>query len=317
MKPHQTQSMDIDDAVANHWIMSRAPVAIHPYLKLMRVDRPVGSWLLLWPCLWALALAARSQGNILPDPILVILFVIGTIIMRGAGCTYNDIIDHRIDAMVARTRHRPIPSGQVSLAGAWSLTISLCLLGLAILLSLNITTILIGSVSLLPVAIYPFMKRITWWPQLFLGLCFNWGSLLGWTAVTGNISPTALLCYVGGMFWTLGYDSIYALQDKEDDALIGIKSTALRLKSAIKPWLAAFYTAALISFSFAGINAGTGMTYQIALGVAAIHAAWQIQTLNVNDSYQCLIRFRSNRDFGGIIFIGIILDAVCSAVLGT
>ena len=230
MKPSGTLLGDIP---VGNWIDRWVPAPVRPYLRLMRLDRPIGTWLLLLPAWWSLALAAPRW----PDLGLMALFALGAVVMRGAGCTVNDIADHKFDAQVARTAARPIPSGAVSVLQA------LCFLGLqlgiglAILLCLNGAALAWGAASLLLVIPYPFMKRITWWPQAWLGLTFNWGALLGWVAVTGRLDAAPLALYAAGLFWTLGYDTIYAHQDKEDDILIGVKSTALRLGAATPAWL--------------------------------------------------------------------------------
>mgnify|MGYP002713120119 CR=1 FL=1 len=304
----------VADAVTGSWVDTRAPQSVRPYLQLMRADRPIGTWLLLWPGWWALAFAAHLQGKILPDPLLFALFGIGAIVMRGAGCVYNDIVDHEFDAKVARTRSRPIPSGRVSLRQAWAFAVALSLVGFVILLQFNWLAIGLGVASLLLIAIYPFMKRITWWPQFFLGLAFNWGAILGWAAATGRVDPAAVVLYIGGISWTLGYDTIYAHQDKEDDALIGVKSTARRLGAATKPWLMGFYSAALCLFALAGTLAGAGLIFLLGIAAAAIHALWQIRTLNIDDPDRCLTLFRANRDFGWIVFLAIVADAAMTAV---
>jgi 4-hydroxybenzoate polyprenyltransferase len=211
------------DIRSGGWIDRLAPVWLRPYLKLARLDRPIGTWLLLFPCWWGLALASKGW----PDPELLIAFALGSVVMRGAGCTYNDMVDREFDARVERTRRRPLPSGAISLRAAAVFLALQLLAGLAILFTFNTITIALGIASLALVFTYPFMKRVTWWPQAFLGLTFNWGVLMGWSAVTGDISLPALLLYTGAIAWTIGYDTIYAHQDKEDDALIGLRSTAL------------------------------------------------------------------------------------------
>ena len=216
------------DAAADNWVARFVPARLRPYAELARLDRPIGGWLLFWPCLWGLALAAAPQ-NIYPPFHLIGLFLVGAFVMRGAGCTFNDIADRHIDAQVARTAGRPLPSGRVSVVAAWGFLLAQALIGLVVLLQFNVTTIFIGVLSLVPVAIYPFMKRITYWPQLFLGLAFNWGALVGYTSLTGQLHLPAGALYAAGIFWTLGYDTIYAHQDREDDALVGVKSSALKL----------------------------------------------------------------------------------------
>ena len=219
----------VADAPRRNWVDRFAPAAVLPYCHLARLDRPIGTWLLFWPCWWSLALAAHWQGNGLPDIWLMVLFGIGAITMRGCGCTYNDLVDREYDGRVARTRSRPIPSGRVSVFQAKAFLVFQALVGLAVLLQFNWFAVVLGAASLLVVAVYPFMKRITYWPQFVLGLAFNWGALLGWAVVTGGLHPAPVVLYIAGIAWTLGYDTIYAHQDKEDDALIGLKSSALKL----------------------------------------------------------------------------------------
>ena len=220
--------MRVSDAPPSNWVDRHAPDFAKPYLRLMRADRPIGTWLLLWPCWWSAALAWKAAGTRIPDLWLLLLFAIGATVMRGAGCVYNDIADRDFDAQVARTRSRPIPSGQVSITQAAIFMVALCLIGLAVLLQFNRFAIILGMASLGIVALYPFMKRITYWPQTVLGLAFSWGALMGWAEVFGRLDAPALLLYAASIAWTVGYDTIYAHQDKEDDALVGLKSTALK-----------------------------------------------------------------------------------------
>lgn len=284
------------------WVERLAPPAARPYLRLARVDRPIGTWLLLFPCWWSVALA--SQGW--PDPLLLILFAIGALVMRGAGCTYNDIVDRDLDAQVERTRQRPLPSGAVTFRSAVIFLALQLLAGFFILLTFNGFTIALGVASLALVFTYPFMKRITWWPQAFLGLTFNWGALMGWSAVTGGLAFPALLLYAGAIAWTIGYDTIYAHQDKEDDALIGVRSTARLFGAASRKWIAAFYALALIGFALAGWTAGLGWPFWAALAGAGVQLAWQVNRLRIDDPSDCLLRFRSNRYIGWILFLGIL-----------
>src|SRR5215210_4928931 len=233
----------VADSTGN-WVDSRAPAWARPYLRLARLDRPIGSWLLLLPCWWSAGLAgvgAREPVNVWH----LLLFFIGAFAMRGAGCTWNDIVDRNLDSLVERTRSRPIPSGQVSVRAAATFLVMQALVGLAVLLQFNRFTVLIGFASLAVVAIYPFMKRITYWPQIVLGLAFSWGALMGWPALFGRLDWPALVLYAGSIVWVIGYDTIYAHQDREDDALIGIKSTALLFQENTKPMLAVFYTLAV------------------------------------------------------------------------
>jgi len=296
------QAGAIQDAPGN-WVDRHAPVWARPWLRLARLDRPIGTWLLLWPCWWAIALASG-------DVWLLLLFALGAVVMRGAGCTFNDIVDRDLDAQVARTANRPLPSGAVSVVAAWIFLIAQCGVGLAILLSLNDFAIVVGVASLFPVAVYPFMKRITYWPQLFLGIAFNWGALLGWAAVTGKLAQPAIWLYLGGIFWTLGYDTIYAHQDAEDDALIGVKSTALKFGANSKPAIASFYAAGLAMFALAGWNADMGWGFWPLLGLAGAHLAWQVVQLDSTNSVNCLRIFRSNRDFGAILFVAIVAGLI-------
>jgi len=301
------------DTVKQGWVNRLSPDFAWPYFQLMRADRPIGTWLLLWPCLWAIALASHWQFWVpehwqfyLPNIFYLILFSLGAFIMRGAGCVINDLADRKYDAMVERTRGRPLPSGRVSVMQALIFLAVLCLLGLLILIQLNIFTIGLGFLSLGLIILYPFMKRITYWPQFVLGLTFNWGALMGWSAVTGGLEWPALLLYGGGIFWTLGYDTIYAHQDKEDDALIGIKSTALRLAENTPRWMIFFYGSAFMLFTLAGYGANMGVLFYGGCVFAAAHLIWQIKKLDINDGDKCLCLFKSNRDFGLILFLAIL-----------
>ena len=288
------------DAVPKSWV-DRAPAAFQPYFRLMRLDRPIGVWLLYWPCVFGIALGASVQSQPIPSPRLLLLFLLGSILMRGAGCTFNDIIDRKYDAKVKRTRGRPIPSGKVSVMAAWIFAGVLCALSLLILLTFNRLTIWLGVASLLFIAAYPFMKRITWWPQAWLGLTFNWGALMGFAAETGHLSWPAFLLYAGCFFWTLGYDTIYAHQDKEDDILIGVKSSALKLGGATRYWLYMFYTIAFVLILLAGLLAGLGIPFALALIVAGLHLVWQVYTIDVDRPLLCLKIFKSNRDTGALM----------------
>jgi len=288
------------------WIDRLAPPFARPYLRLARADRPIGTWLLLIPCWWGTALATPSW----PDWQLFVLFAIGSLVMRGAGCTVNDIADKDFDAQVARTATRPIASGEISLRRASLFLGFLLLLGLAVLLQFNGFSQALGISSLTLVALYPFMKRITYWPQLFLGFTFNWGALMGWAVVYGNISGPALALYAAGVFWTLGYDTIYAHQDKKDDILVGVKSTALKFGTSTKPWLVGFYAVTIIMLSLAGNLAGLNWPFYSALVLGTLHLAWQSQTIDITSPKDCLSKFKSNRDFGLIVLAGIIAGQV-------
>ena len=300
------------DIQRDHWLLRTAPAAARPYLRLARIDRPIGTWLLLFPCWWGLALAA-SRSDQAPDVLWAVyaaLFAVGALVMRGAGCTYNDIVDRDFDAQVARTAQRPIPSGEVSLRQAVVFLLLQLLVGLAVLLCFNGFTIVVGVASLLLVFSYPFMKRITYWPQAWLGLTFNWGALMGWAALTGELALPALLLYVAGIAWTLGYDTIYAHQDKEDDVLIGVKSSALRLGRRTKPWLLVFYVITLILLAMIGVTGAPhgldlGWPYYLGLLAIAGHFVWQVATLDIDDPANCLLRFRANRFVGWLLLAGI------------
>ncbi len=293
------------DIRPDHWLYRLSPPAAWPYFSLMRADRPIGFWLLFLPCLWALLMAPIASGG-LPDWWLLPLFAIGAIAMRGAGCTFNDIADRNFDALVARTATRPIPSGQVSVKQAVAFLGLQLLVALCVLLSLPWLAILMGVASLALVFTYPFMKRVTYWPQAFLGLTFNWGALLGWAAAVDGLAWPALALYLGGFFWTIGYDTIYAHQDREDDALIGVKSTALKFGRKTKPWVAVFYLFALVAWALAGWLAGFGWPYALGLLAAALQLGWQLVTLDIDDGAGCLLRFKSNKWAGLLLAAGIL-----------
>ncbi|MHA1601027.1 MAG: 4-hydroxybenzoate octaprenyltransferase [Alphaproteobacteria bacterium] len=303
--PGHTPSTSASDIAHGHWTLRLAPAAARAYLRLIRIDRPIGTWLLLFPGWWGLSLAAATEGR-WPDWRLLALFAAGALFMRGAGCTYNDIVDRDIDARVARTAGRPIPSGEVSVTRASVFLAALLGLAFLILLQLDPFAIALGAASLGLVAIYPFMKRFTYWPQAWLGLTFNWGALLGWAAATGGMALPPLLLYGAGIAWTLGYDTIYAHQDKEDDALVGVKSTALRFGTATRAWLAVFYGLTTVLFAATGVMAG--MTWPFYLGIAAVaaHFTWQIATLETDDPGNCLHRFKANRHIGWLLLAGIV-----------
>jgi len=302
----ETTPTSASDIPAGHWIDRLAPPATRPYLRLARIDRPIGTWLLVLPCWWSVALATPSW----PDLWLLVLFAIGALVMRGAGCTLNDIADRHFDGRVARTANRPIPSGAVSVPQAVVYMLALCLVGLGVLVQFNPFAIAVGAASLIFVAIYPFMKRITYWPQAVLGIVFNWGALLGWAAVRGDLGAPAVLLYCAGILWTLGYDTIYAHQDREDDLMIGLKSTALLFGPSTRPWLAGFYTGAVLLTGAAGFLAELSWPFYAALAIAALHLGWQVATIDIDDAKGCLVRFKSSRDFGLILFIGIVAGQV-------
>jgi 4-hydroxybenzoate polyprenyltransferase len=298
----------------DNWVDSLAPSWARPYLRLARLDRPIGSWLLLMPCWWSVGLAAvhaREGVNLWH----LVLFLVGAFAMRGAGCTWNDIVDRDLDTRVERTRSRPIPSGQVTVAAAAAFLVLQAMIGLTVLLQFNRFTIYVGLASLAVVAVYPFMKRITYWPQIVLGLAFSWGALMGWPATFARLDPPALLLYAGAISWVIGYDTIYAHQDREDDALIGIKSTALLFRERTKPMLALFYVLAVALIAFAGFSAGAGLIFALGLLAFALHLAWQIARLDVDDPVNCLAVFKSNRDAGLILFAGLALDAAAAQAI--
>ena len=297
----------VADATGN-WVDGLAPTLTRPYLRLARLDRPIGSWLLLMPCWWSSGLAGMHAGH-LPSWRHVTLFFIGAFAMSGAGCTWNDLVDRDLDTKVERTRSRPIPSKQVTVAQAILFMLAQALVGLLVLLQFNYFTVLCGFVSLLVVAIYPFMKRITYWPQIVLGLAFAWGALIGWPATFGRLDWPALVLYAGSISWVIGYDTIYAHQDREDDLMIGIKSTALLFGENTQPMLASFYAGAVVLIGAAGLMAGGGMFFLIGLTGFAAHLAWQVLRLDINDSAYCLMLFKSNRDAGLILFGAMLIDA--------
>ena len=296
------KNADPTDIHIGDWVGRWLPRWAEPYARLARLDRPIGTWLLLFPGWWGIALASPGW----PNPWLMLLFALGAVVMRGAGCTLNDIADREYDGKVARTRLRPIPSGRVSVMQAAFFMAAQLAVGAAILFSLNRTSIMFGVAVLALIATYPFMKRITYWPQLFLGLNFNWGALIGWTAVTGSLASPPVLLYLGGICWTLGYDTIYAHQDKEDDARIGVKSSALALGERTRPFLFVFYGAAVALWVAAGIANSLGLVFLIGLTFAAAQLAWQAGSVDTGDPIDCLRKFRSNRIVGWLILIGIV-----------
>jgi len=312
--PAQGKASAVADAGARNLVDRFAPAALLPYLRLARFDRPIGFFLLAFPCFWSVALAERSLEEPYPEPWLLFLFAVGAIAMRGAGCTYNDLVDREIDAQVARTRSRPLPSGQITPRAAFIFMLMLCLIGLVVLLSFNSTTIWLGLGVIPIVALYPFVKRFSHWPQAVLGLAFNWGALLGWPAVLGRLDWPAIVLYAGAVAWTIGYDTIYAHQDREDDDLIGLKSTALRFGRATKPWLISLYSFAWLAITAAGLMANAGTAFLIGMMAAAAQLAWQVATLDIDDAESCLARFRSNRDFAGLVLGAILLDMALAAI---
>jgi len=303
----------VADAPQNNPVDSFAPLWARPYLRLMRADRPIGIWLLFWPCAWSLNLAAMARGEVWLNSVFLfnlVLFFIGAVVMRGAGCVWNDITDRNIDARVARTRSRPIPAGQVSVRQALIFMAGLAFTGLLVLLQFNGFTIYLGFLSLLIVAFYPYMKRFTDWPQAVLGLAFGWGALMGWGSLYGELGLPAVLLYAGTISWIIRYDTIYAHQDREDDALIGMKSTALRFGEESKKWLTLFFGmtifflfAASVSALYSHEAAFLVLSFSIlGFGLASGLLIWQVRTLDIDDPENCLARFRHAHSFGAAIF---------------
>jgi 4-hydroxybenzoate polyprenyltransferase len=302
----------VADSTGN-WVDSHAPAWSRPYLRLARYDRPIGSWLLLLPCCWSAALAAGivHSGNSLL--LVLALFFVGAFAMRGAGCTWNDITDRDLDAKVERTRSRPIPSGQVSVRNAFMFLLAQALVGLVVLLQFNRFAILTGLASLAIVAAYPFMKRITYWPQLVLGLAFSWGALMGFAVTLGTLRLPAIFLYAGSIAWVIGYDTIYAHQDREDDALIGVKSTALLFGENTQTMLTLFYALAILLIGAAIVLCGCGWLAYAGLAAFAAHLVWQIRSIRIDDGALCLRLFKSNRDAGSLLLVGLVADALMRA----
>ena len=311
----------VADAPRGNWVDSLAPKGVRPYLRLARFDRPIGAWLLLWPCWWSVALVAReapsgwrwavtgagANAEGAPDPILLVVFLIGAFSMRGAGCTYNDIVDRDIDGRVARTASRPIPSGEVSVAAAVVFAALLGLIGLAVVLTFNRFAIGMAVASLVVVAAYPYAKRVTNWPQVVLGLAFGWGALMGWAAATGTLSWAAVALYAGCVAWIVGYDTIYAHMDKDDDVAAGVKSSALALGRHTKPAIAVLYALALGGIATAAYLAGVAMLWFGTVAIAAAaQLAWQVADLDIDDPADCLSKFRSNHILGLLVFAALI-----------
>jgi 4-hydroxybenzoate polyprenyltransferase len=299
----------VADATGN-WVDTRAPAWSRPYLRLSRYDRPIGSWLLLMPCWWSAALAAGIARDVASLPLVIVLFLIGAFVMRGAGCAWNDITDRKLDASVERTRSRPLPAGHISVTQALVFLVLQALIGLVVLLQFNSFAIWTGIASLVIVAIYPFMKRITWWPQVVLGLAFSWGALMGFAVTLERIDLTALALYAGSIAWVIGYDTIYAHQDAEDDALIGIKSTARLFGARTHLALSVFYPLAVALIGVALVLGGAGWAAWIGLAAFASHLAWQVRLLDISNPALCLRVFKSNRDAGLLLFAGLLVDAM-------
>jgi len=299
----------VADSTGN-WVDRIAPAWARPYLQLARLDRPIGWWLLLLPCWWSTGLAALAADAGWPDWKLLALFTIGAITMRGAGCTWNDIVDRNLDAAVERTRSRPIPSGRVSVVQAFFFLVALALIGLAVLLQFNAFAVVLGIASLGVVSVYPLAKRVTWFPQAVLGLAFSWGALMGWAAVFARLDWPALILYGGSILWVIGYDTIYAHQDRDDDAIIGVRSTARLFGEHTRLALAVLYAGATALTWEAGLLAGGGLLFDLGVIGFALHLAWQVRTIDISSPENCLRLFRSNREAGLILFAGIVLDAL-------
>lgn len=304
-----TDHISTPDAVATSWV-HRAPGRLQPMLQMMRADRPIGAWLLAIPCFWGLALAGVETGPSVQLILYGALMAIGAYVMRSAGCVYNDIVDQDIDAQIARTAARPLPSGRMSTRDAWLLLAGLLVIGLVVLLQFNRLTIFVGASALGLVAAYPFMKRITWWPQAWLGLTFNWGALVGYSAVTGQLSASAITLYIAGIFWTLGYDTIYAHQDREDDALVGVKSTARRLGEGSPIWVRGFYGVTIFLFAVAGVMTSASLMYFLALAPVAWRFWNQTQSLDIKDDHNCLSRFKMNQTNGILLAAALGMDII-------
>jgi 4-hydroxybenzoate polyprenyltransferase len=305
-------SARVADSTGN-WVDTLAPQWARPYLRLSRYDRPIGSWLLLMPCWWSAALAAGMAHDISHLPLTILLFFIGAFVMRGAGCAWNDITDRDLDAKVERTRSRPLPAGHMTVKQALAFLVAQALVGLIVLLQFNRFAVATGVASLVTVAIYPFMKRVTWWPQVFLGLAFSWGALMGFAVTFARLDLTALVLYAGSICWVIGYDTIYAHQDAEDDALIGIKSTARLFGAHTHQALIMFYGLAVMLIGVAFASADVRWPAWLGLAAFAAHLAWQIARLRIDDPALCLRLFKSNRDAGLVLFAGLLADAMMRA----
>ncbi|MHB2167010.1 4-hydroxybenzoate octaprenyltransferase [Alsobacter sp. R-9] len=300
----------LPDAPAGNIVDRLAPASWRPYLRLARIDRPIGWWLLLLPCWWSSALAAVAAGEPWPNPVHILLFLIGAIAMRGAGSTYNDLVDRDLDAQVERTRHRPIPAGLVTPRQAAAFIIFQCLVGLAVLLSFNGFAIATGFASMIFVAVYPFMKRVTSWPQAVLGLAFAWGALMGWAALFGSLAWPAFALYAAAILWTMGYDTIYAIQDARDDAVVGIRSTARLFGNRAREAVGLLYLGTVIALTAAFRGAGVGLVGHLGLMAFCLHLVWQVRRIRPDDKDGALRLFRSNRDAGLILLAGLVLDAL-------
>jgi 4-hydroxybenzoate polyprenyltransferase len=306
----------VADASPTNWVDRWAPLSWQPYLRLGRFDRPIGTWLLLFPCWWSQTLAQVASGEPFPNFKYLVLFAIGALAMRASGCAYNDYVDRDIDAEVQRTANRPIPAGEITPEAALGFIIATAFVGLAVLINFNKFTIWLGISSLLIVATYPFAKRVTPYPQLVLGLAFNWGALVGWSAIKGTIGLPALALYVGCVLWTVGYDTIYAHQDKEDDALLSLGSTALQFGDDTVSFVGAVYGLAGIFWLIAGALAGAHLVYFLSVTLVFLQMSWQVATLDIRSPANCLWRFKSNRDVGIAVFLGLVADMTLSWFAG-
>lgn len=306
----------VADAAPSNWVDRWAPPSWRPYLRLGRFDRPIGAWLLLFPCWWSQTLAQVASREPFPNFRYLFLFAVGALAMRASGCAYNDYVDRYIDGRVQRTASRPIPSGQVTPEGALKFVVLTALIGLAVLLQFNWFTVWLGIASLLIVAVYPFAKRVTSYPQFVLGLAFNWGALVGWAAEKGSLDWPAVALYVGCVLWTVGYDTIYAHQDKEDDALLGLGSTALHFGENTVSFVGAVYGLAGILWLTAGALAGAHLVFFLSVTLVFLQMSWQVATLDIRDPANCLWRFKSNRDVGIAVFVGLIADMALSWFAG-
>jgi 4-hydroxybenzoate polyprenyltransferase len=300
----------VADAARGNWVDMWAPLAIRPYLRLARIDRPIGWWLLVLPCWWSTALAADAMGQTYPDPVLLVLFWIGAVAMRGAGSTYNDIVDRDIDRLVERTRQRPVASGAVSAKAASAFCALQCLIGLAVLVNFPVFAIALALMSLIPVAIYPFMKRVTSWPQAVLGLAFSWGALMGWAVVTNGLAAPAFWLYAAAIVWTMGYDTIYAVQDIEDDILVGVGSTARFFGQKTQLAVSIFYVCAVAFTFLAFLSANVGLLAYGGLSVFAGLLGYQAARIDLTDGAKALRLFQSNKWAGLVLFAGLVLDTV-------
>lgn len=304
----------VADAPRGNWVDRYAPAGVRPYLQLARADRPIGGWLLMWPCWWSAGLAATAAGRAYPDLWHLALFLVGAHVMRGAGCVWNDFLDRKIDAEVERTRSRPLPSGRVSAKAALAFMVALALTGLVVLLQLNAFSIGLGIASLGIVAVYPLMKRVTSWPQAVLGLAFAWGGLMGWAVERGALAAPAFALYAAAIVWTIGYDTIYAVQDARDDPAAGVKSTARLFGARVREGVSILYLLAVVAAALALRLAGAGVLSWIGLSAFALHLVWQTRKLATPDAPTALMLFRSNRDAGLLLFAGLAADALARSV---